>query len=158
MKITKVETIRLDSLPNIAYVRIHTDEGLVGLGETFFGAGAVTAWLHETAAPYLLGKDPLQIERHWHGLNPFVGFNSSGVENRGRSAVDIALWDMLGQALESTDPSAARRRIPRLHPGLQHLRRLRVRPQRLRAGRAVNPELGRRADHATGPTRISRRF
>ncbi|HUK45878.1 MAG TPA: mandelate racemase/muconate lactonizing enzyme family protein [Gaiellaceae bacterium] len=97
MKITNVETIRLDSLPNIAYVRLHTDEGLVGLGETFFGAQAVTSWIHETAAPYLLGKDPLQIERHWHGLNPFVGFNSSGVENRGRSAVDIALWDLLGQ-------------------------------------------------------------
>jgi L-alanine-DL-glutamate epimerase-like enolase superfamily enzyme len=97
MKITKVETIRLDELPNIAYVRIHTDEGLVGLGETFFGARAVGAWIHETAAPYLLDKDPLQIERHWHGLNPFLGFNSSGVENRGRSAVDIALWDLLGQ-------------------------------------------------------------
>ena len=97
MKITSVETIRLGELPNIAYVRIHTDEGLVGLGETFFGAAAVTSWIHETAAPYLLGKDPLAIERHWHGLNPFVGFNSSGVENRGRSAVDIALWDLLGQ-------------------------------------------------------------
>jgi galactonate dehydratase len=98
MKITGVETILLDELPNIAYVRIHTDEGLVGLGETFFGARAVVAWIHETAANYLLDKDPLQIERHWHGLNPFVGFNSSGVENRGRSAVDIALWDILGQA------------------------------------------------------------
>jgi galactonate dehydratase len=97
VKITNVETIRLDLLPNVAYVRIHTDEGLIGLGETFFGARAVTTWIHETAAPYLLGKDPLQIERHWHGLNPFVGFNSSGVENRGRSAVDIALWDLLGQ-------------------------------------------------------------
>jgi galactonate dehydratase len=97
VKITAVDTILLDEFPNIAYVRIHTDEGLVGLGETNFGAGAVAAWVHETAARYLLGKDPLQIERHWQGLNPFLGFNSTGVENRGRSAVDIALWDILGQ-------------------------------------------------------------
>jgi L-alanine-DL-glutamate epimerase-like enolase superfamily enzyme len=97
VKITGVETVCIDALPNLTYVRIHTDEGLIGLGETFFGAQAVTAWIHETAAGYLLGKDPLQIERHWHGLNPFVGFNSTGVENRGRSAIDIALWDLLGQ-------------------------------------------------------------
>ena len=97
MKITSVETVLLDELPNIAWVRIHTDDGRIGLGETFSGARAVAAWIHETAAPYLLDKDPLQIERHWHGLNPFVGFNSTGVENRGRSAVDIALWDLLGQ-------------------------------------------------------------
>jgi len=97
LKISAVDTILLDEFPNIAYVRIHTDEGLVGLGETNFGAGAVAAWIHETAARYLLGKDPLQIERHWQGLNPFLGFNSTGAENRGRSAVDIALWDLLGQ-------------------------------------------------------------
>jgi galactonate dehydratase len=98
MKITAVDTILIDEFPNIAYVRLHTDEGLVGLGETAFGARAVAAWIHETAARYLLGKDPLQIDRHWQGLNPFLGFNSTGVENRGRSAVDIALWDILGQA------------------------------------------------------------
>ena len=50
-------------------------------------------------APYLLGKDPLQIERHSrHLLNPYVGFNSSSAEIRAASAVDIALWDVWGQA------------------------------------------------------------
>ncbi len=97
MKITELETILIDEFPNLAYVRVHTDEGLIGLGETFFSAHAVAAWIHETAAPYLLGKDPLQIDRHWQGLNGFVGFNSTGVENRARSAIDIALWDLLGQ-------------------------------------------------------------
>ena len=118
LKITGVETILLDKLPNITYVRIHTDEGFVGLGETFFGARAVAAWIHETAAPYLLGKDALQIERHWHGLDPFVGFNSSGVENRGRSAVDIALWDILVGCPSGRSP-ASRRGEPRPHPGLR---------------------------------------
>lgn len=98
MKITAVETIRFGEFPNVVYVRLQTDEGLTGLGETFFGAAAVSAWIHETASPYLLGKDPLQIDRHWMALNPFLGFNSSGVENRGRSAVDGALWDIMGKA------------------------------------------------------------
>ncbi len=97
MKITEIETILIDEFPNIIYVRVHTDEGIIGLGESFFGAHAVAAWVHETAAPYLLGKNPLQIDKHWQGLNSFVGFNSTGVENRGRSAIDIALWDILGQ-------------------------------------------------------------
>ena len=97
MKITAVETILVDEFPNLCYVRIHTDEDVVGLGETFFAAQAVSAWIHEVAAGYLLGKDPLQIDRHWQGLNPFVGFGASAVENRGRSAVDIALWDVLGK-------------------------------------------------------------
>jgi galactonate dehydratase len=97
MKITELETLLIDEFPNLVYVRIHTDEGLIGLGETFFGAQAVAAWIHEIAAPYLLGKDPLQIERHWQALNGFIGFNSTGVEGRARSALDIALWDLLGQ-------------------------------------------------------------
>lgn len=98
MKITGVETIHLAEFPNILWVCVHTDEGLVGLGETFGGADAVTAYLHETAAPYLLGKDPLQIDRHAKALTGYLGFRSTGVETRGNSAVDIALWDLLGQA------------------------------------------------------------
>jgi galactonate dehydratase len=97
VQITAVETIVVDEFPNLCYVRVHTDEDVVGLGETFFAAQAVSAWVHEVAAGYLLGKDPLQIDRHWQGLNPFVGFGASAVENRGRSAVDIALWDVLGK-------------------------------------------------------------
>ena len=97
MKITALETLLLDEFPNLLYVLVHTDEGITGLGETLFGAQAVAAWVHETAASYLLGKDPLQIDRHWLGLNPFVGFNSTATEGRGRSALDIALWDILGK-------------------------------------------------------------
>jgi L-alanine-DL-glutamate epimerase-like enolase superfamily enzyme len=98
MKVDRVETLRLEEFPNLLWVRIGTDEGLVGLGETFFGARAVEAYIHETVAPYLLGKDPLQIDRHSRFLlNPFVGFSGTGVELRGTSAVDIALWDLFGK-------------------------------------------------------------
>ena len=98
MKVTKLETIRLDEFANIIWVRVHTDEGIVGLGETFFGAQAVEAYLHETAAPYLIGKDPLQIDRHARGLYGYLGYRSSGAETRGNSAIDIALWDIFGKA------------------------------------------------------------
>jgi L-alanine-DL-glutamate epimerase-like enolase superfamily enzyme len=97
MKITNIETVRVGEFPNIIWVRIYTDEGLTGLGETFLGAKAVEAYIHETVAPYLLGKDPLQIDHHWKKLYGYLGFRSSGVEMRGTSAVDIALWDIFGK-------------------------------------------------------------
>lgn len=98
MKITRIDTLRLDEFPNILFVTVHTDEELVGLGETFFGAQAVEAYVHESVAPYLLGKDPLQIERHATALRGYLGSAGTGVETRGNSAIDIALWDLLGQA------------------------------------------------------------
>jgi L-alanine-DL-glutamate epimerase-like enolase superfamily enzyme len=97
VKITRIETLRLDEFANVLFVRVHTDEGIVGLGETFFGAQAVEAYLHESAAPYLLGKNPLQIDRHARALYGYVGYRSSGVEMRGNSAIDIALWDLFGK-------------------------------------------------------------
>jgi L-alanine-DL-glutamate epimerase-like enolase superfamily enzyme len=100
MKITAVETIRLDEFSNICWVRIHTDEGIVGLGETFFGARAVEAYVHESAAPVLLGRDALQIEGISRDLTPYVGFSGTGVEMRGRSAIDIALWDAFGKLVD----------------------------------------------------------
>src|SRR5262249_53488031 len=98
MKVTKLETIRLDEFPNLIWVHVHTDEGLVGLGETFFGAQAVEAFPHETVAPYLIGKAPLQTDRHARALYGYLGYRSSGAETRGNSAIDIALWDLFGKA------------------------------------------------------------
>lgn len=96
MKITEIETLLIADFPNLVFVRVHTDEGIIGLGETFFTAEAVASWIHSMAAPYLLGKDPLRIEQHWQSLNGYVGFNCTGVEMRARSALDVALWDILG--------------------------------------------------------------
>lgn len=98
MKISRIETIRVKQHPQLCWVQVHGDDGLVGLGETFFGAAAVEAYLHETAAPLLLGRDALAIDRISQALIPYVGFASTGVEMRGNSAVDIALWDLFGKA------------------------------------------------------------
>ncbi len=99
MKITAVETILVEEFPNLTWVQVHTDDGLVGLGETFFGAPAVAAQVHNFIAPYLIGKDPLQIERHHAKLLPYAGRGGSGVEMRAASAIDVALWDIFGQAI-----------------------------------------------------------
>lgn len=99
MKITAVETITLDEFPNVLWVQVHTDEGLVGLGETFYAVAPVVEHVHQTCAPYLLGRDPLRIEAISRNfLNTYLGFNSVGVEMRAASAIDIALWDLFGQA------------------------------------------------------------
>ena len=98
MKITNVETVRLGEFPNISWVRIHTDEGLTGLGETFMGAAAVEAYIHEWVGPKLIGKDPLAIESRNRDITGYLGWRGSGAETRGNSAVDIALWDIFGKA------------------------------------------------------------
>lgn len=98
MKITKLETLSLEEFPNVLWIQVHTDAGVMGLGETYFGSESVAAYVHETLAPQMLGRDPLRIEANTGALiNNYVGYRSSGVEMRGASAFDIALWDILGK-------------------------------------------------------------
>ena len=100
MKITAIETIRLPDRPNLLFVQVHTDEGLVGLGETSRGPGPVEAQIHELSASLLLGQDPLAIQKHNRALMAtYLGFQSSSTEVRAASAIDIALWDIFGQAV-----------------------------------------------------------
>lgn len=98
MRVTAIETIRLEEFPNLLWVHVETDDGLVGLGETFYGAASAEAHVHAIIAPYLIGKDPLRIEQHQAHLIGYVGFTGASAEQRGRSAVDIALWDLWGKA------------------------------------------------------------
>lgn len=98
MKITNLETIRIEERPNLLWIHVHTDEGLVGLGETFFGAKAVEAYIHETVAPIVIGRNPLEIDKLSADLVGYLGYRSTGVETRGNSAFDIALWDLFGKA------------------------------------------------------------
>lgn len=98
MKIREIETVRLGEFPNIIWLRVHTDEGITGLGETFMGAAAVESYVHEWLAPRVVGKDPLQIEARNRDVTGYLGWRGSGVETRGNSAFDIALWDIFGKA------------------------------------------------------------
>ena len=56
MKITRVETIRLDEFSNLLWLRLHTDEGVIGLGETFFGARAEQAVHDDFADGFISAK------------------------------------------------------------------------------------------------------
>jgi L-alanine-DL-glutamate epimerase-like enolase superfamily enzyme len=101
VKITALETVNVDAYPQITFVLVHTDEGLVGLGDTFVGSTSVQTYVHEVAAPLLLGQDPLAIERLWHQLFTSTvrgGLTMRSAEIRGLSALDVALWDVAGQA------------------------------------------------------------
>ncbi|MBS0633157.1 MAG: mandelate racemase/muconate lactonizing enzyme family protein [Verrucomicrobia bacterium] len=99
MKITRLETIRSSEHPNLLWLRIHTDTGLTGLGETFYIPGAVESVIHDFAAPLLLGQSAYDRERHWQGLFSYANFfGYAGAEMRAVSAIDIALWDLLGRS------------------------------------------------------------
>jgi galactonate dehydratase len=100
MKITAIETVRIKERPNLIWVRVNTDEGLVGLGETFFLAETVETYIHEFIAPRVIGRDPLQIDLLAADLTGYLGFRSTGAEVRGNSAFDIALWDLFGKAVD----------------------------------------------------------
>ena len=130
MKITALETIRLEEFGNLIFVRVHTDQGLIGVGETFMGPKAVEAYLHETVAPKLLGRDPMQIEAINATLaDYYLGWRSAGVETRGNSAVDISLWDIFAKAHGRPLCRHARRALAGSDTDLQHVRRLQVHPR-----------------------------
>lgn len=98
LRITAIETILDPQRPLLVWVRVHTDAGLIGLGETFQSPDAVARMIHGTLAKVLLGQDPTRIELLWHHMFKVVHYgNYGGAEMRAISAIDIALWDLLGK-------------------------------------------------------------
>ena len=105
MRITAVETIHLSRGITVhagpvrwLWVRIHTDAGLIGLGETYPHPDAEVAIVHHALAPVLLGRDPSQIDRLWADMFQAISYSGwAGAEMRAISAVDIALWDLAGK-------------------------------------------------------------
>ncbi|MEO2019379.1 MAG: mandelate racemase/muconate lactonizing enzyme family protein [Fuerstiella sp.] len=105
LRITAIETaIPSDVMPGLLLLRIHTDAGtiddeeIVGHGETYYIPEAAAAVLHDWMAQRLLGADATAIESHWRFLyERMTAFGGMGAELRALSAVDLALWDILGQ-------------------------------------------------------------
>lgn len=102
LKITDLQTFMVDAGndENFVFVKLYTNQGLTGLGEgTLANKGEVVAAAIQAHKRYLLGKDPTEIERHWRGM--FIGprYRGGPVLMSALSAVEIALWDILGQAL-----------------------------------------------------------
>ncbi|MFO1539225.1 MAG: mandelate racemase/muconate lactonizing enzyme family protein [Chloroflexota bacterium] len=98
MRIVELVTHRTPIQPNICILELRSDDGHTGLGESFWGAEAIEAYLHATAAPILAGVVDATPAAAQVALRPYVGFAGSGAETRGIGAVDIALGDLLGRA------------------------------------------------------------
>ena len=101
MKITGLRTFVVDGgAGNWVFVKVHTDEGLVGLGEGTITskALAVEAAILEHER-FLVGKDPRQIERLWQAMYRYPRWRGGPVLNSAISAIEIALWDILGKSL-----------------------------------------------------------
>lgn len=108
MKVTKVETFywknRNDApwWPHWTWIRIHTDNGLVGMGETYPRNSVEAEAIHSYIAPVLLGRDPRDIESIWRQLYQRADYEiAGGAETRAISALDLALWDLLGKSLNT---------------------------------------------------------
>jgi len=101
-KIIAIETrIPEDHMPGLLLVRVHTDSGIVGHGETYYAPHAVAAMIHDWMARRLLGADALAIEAHWRFLYERArSFGARGTELRALSALDLCLWDILGQVCD----------------------------------------------------------
>ena len=81
------------------FVRIETDQGIVGYGEAGnWGHIAAAGTAIERFADYLIGKDAFPIEHHWNAMHRFSYFQGTAI-NAAISAIDIALWDIKGRAL-----------------------------------------------------------
>lgn len=101
MKITDIKAFTVDCFrTNWIFVKVYTDEGLAGVGEgtleykekAFLGA-------LEHLKEYLLGKNPLEIEKHWHNIYRDAYWRGGPVLMSALSAVEMALWDILGKSL-----------------------------------------------------------
>ncbi|MDP6666805.1 MAG: mandelate racemase/muconate lactonizing enzyme family protein [Dehalococcoidia bacterium] len=99
MRIKHIETVRVSDPADAIWLRVHTDTGLIGLGETWYASKTVESAVHDHFAPLIVGRDPFAIERHWLNmfrLSDHAGYG--GAELRAISAIDMALWDIKGQA------------------------------------------------------------
>lgn len=94
MKITDVKVLPVNSF---LYVKIFTDEGITGVGESgAWGFLQASGEAVESFKTYLVGQDPLQIEHHWQYMYRCFHFRGAAVMGA-ISAIDIALWDIAGK-------------------------------------------------------------
>ena len=68
MIISNIETIRVGQFPDLLFTQVHTDTGIVGLGETWYAAPTVESAIHDYFGPLLVGRNPSEIERHWQNF------------------------------------------------------------------------------------------
>ncbi|KQO12640.1 D-galactonate dehydratase [Acidovorax sp. Leaf76] len=98
MKITRLTTFLVP--PRWCFLKIETDEGIVGWGEPILeGRAQTVAAAVEELGDYLIGKDPRHIEDHWTVLYRGGFYRGGGVHMSALAGIDQALWDIKGKAL-----------------------------------------------------------
>lgn len=99
MKITQLETFIVP--PRWCFLKISTDEGIVGWGEPVVeGRAHAVAAMVEELADYLIGTDPRRIEDHWTVLYRGGFYRGGPVHMSALAGIDQALWDIKGKALD----------------------------------------------------------
>lgn len=101
MKITDVKTFVVDCFrTNWVFVKVYTDEGICGVGEgTLEYKEKALCGAVEHIKNYLVGKDPRRIEKHYHDIYRDAYWRGGAVLMSALSAVECALWDILGKSL-----------------------------------------------------------
>ncbi|MEJ7637834.1 MAG: galactonate dehydratase [Singulisphaera sp.] len=98
IKITKLETFPVK--PRWLFLKVHTDAGIVGLGEPVVeGRARTVATAIEEIAPYLVGKDPRRVVHHWQAIYRHAFYRGGPILTSALSGIDMALWDIKGKAL-----------------------------------------------------------
>lgn len=97
IKITKLETILVK--PRWLFLKVHTDAGIVGLGEPVTEGRALTcATAIKEIEPYLIGKDPRAVVHHWQAIYRHAFYRGGPILTSALSGIDQALWDIKGKA------------------------------------------------------------
>jgi galactonate dehydratase len=97
-RITKLETFKVK--PRWLFLKIHTDQGIVGLGEPVVeGRADTVATAVKEIEPYLVGKDPRRVIHHWQAIYRHAFYRGGPILTSALSGVEQALWDIKGKAL-----------------------------------------------------------
>src|SRR6516162_4236177 len=98
LKITKLETFLVK--PRWLFLKVHTNAGIVGLGEPILEGRALTcAQAVKEIEPYLVGKDPRQVVHHWQAIYRHAFYRGGPILTSALSGIDQALWAIKGKAL-----------------------------------------------------------
>jgi galactonate dehydratase len=98
LRITKLEMFLVK--PRWLFLKVHTNAGIVGLGEPILEGRARTCMeAVREVEPYLIGKDPRQVVHHWQAIYRHAFYRGGEILTSALSGIDIALWDIKGKAL-----------------------------------------------------------
>jgi galactonate dehydratase len=98
LRVTRLETFLVR--PRWLFLKVHTNAGIVGLGEPILeGRAATCVAAVREIEPYLVGKDPRQVVHHWQAIYRHAFYRGGSILTSALSGIDMALWDIKGKAL-----------------------------------------------------------